>query len=157
MGLAMRGMPTSETGLCSHPQQPRSLESAVEAACWQLSLSLGSCLFSWLWWPLTMTSDTMITSGPIPLVILVTVGLCLVTLGPAAAFQPFISVDQEVRISWDQTKTITRWLGTSQAPAQPQHFSIIQNYGVSSENTENVRWYTSNIFWKYRHSAGIWG
>ena len=109
--------------------------------CLLTALSLGSCLFSWLWWPVTMTSDTMITSGPIPLVILVTVGLCLVTLGPAAAFQPFISVDQEVRISWDQTKTITRWLGTSQAPAQPQHFSIIQNYGVSSENTENVRWY----------------
>ena len=55
-----------------------------------------------------MTRDTMMTWGPVPRVILVTVGLCLVTLGPAAAFQPFISVDQEVRISWDQTKTITR-------------------------------------------------
>ena len=87
---------------------------------------------------LTMTSVSM-TPEIIPRVILVTGGMFLVTLGPAAAFQPFISVDQEVRIIWDQTKTITRWLDTCQAPAQHQHFSIIQNYGVSSENTENVR------------------
>ena len=103
-------------------------------------VSCGGCslLDNSLFVLLTMTSVSM-TPEIIPRVIIVTVGMFLVTLAPAAAFQPFISVDQEVRIIWDQTKTITRWLDTSQAPAQHQHFSIIQNYGVSSENTENVR------------------
>ena len=55
----------------------------------------------------TMTRPPL-TPDVFPRVILVTVGMLVVTLArPGAAFQPFISVDQEVRIIWDQTKTIT--------------------------------------------------
>ena len=66
-------------------------------------LTVSQLLFVLLMAQVTMTPDV------IPRVILVTVGMLVVTLAwPAAAFQPFISVDQEVRIIWDQTKTITR-------------------------------------------------
>ena len=40
--FGLRGMPTSDTGLCSH-QQPRSLESAVEAAHCLTTLAAPVC------------------------------------------------------------------------------------------------------------------
>ena len=106
MSLAVRGMPTSELASVLISLGARSqLWRLLTAHC---LLTVSQLLFVLLMAQVTMTRVPL-TPEIIPRVILVTVGMLLVTLAcPAAAFQPFISVDQEVRIIWDQTKTITR-------------------------------------------------